>query len=156
VTQSYEEFLKTQGLPTGIEKLYTISYMWYYALALLVAIAVAFIVSWITGFRKGIPVDLSLSVRCCYKHVDERLVDDEQYPVYPEKSQPNGSHINPAFSTGIPLTSRDDDDEKIVEPTGPGAQFEDFDDTGTYGYGIFNRNRCSRCRMSRVMHCTRL
>ena len=60
-----------------------------------------------------------------------------------EKLQLNGSHLNPAFD---PVLAAAPDTVK---------QFEDYDDTGVYNYGIFVRDRCSRCRRSRIVHCTK-
>jgi hypothetical protein len=65
----------------------------------------------------------------------------------------NGSHINAAFDEPHQHPHQLQLDEKVA--AGSTEPFEDYDDTGVYNYGIFVRDRCSRCRRSRIVRCTR-
>jgi hypothetical protein len=71
-----------------------------------------------------------------------------------EKIPMNGSHVNVAFEGPSTLHShpKQQQDEQAA---GSAEPFEDYDDTGVYNYGIFVRDRCSRCRRSRIVRCTR-
>jgi SSS family transporter len=65
--------VSTAGLqhPSSLEKFYMISYMWYSCIAIAVALIVAFLVSWCSGFRRNRPVDKTLSYMCCYKETQQ-------------------------------------------------------------------------------------
>ena len=103
-----------------------------------------------------------------------QLIDDEGYLAgYPEKASLNGSHANPAFAP--PLVSKETRASLVLthpatdqaaaaanigggvddNVTGAVEPFGEYDDSGIYGYGIFTRDRCSRCRKSRIVRCTR-
>ena len=88
-----------------------------------------------------------------------QFVPEDKTPVYPVSSSRKASYVNPAFTPenghAHPGEVSDMQLERGAEEMLP-EPFGEYDDSGIYGYGIFARNRCSRCRMSRIVHCTRL
>lgn len=146
----------TMPMPFGVELFYMMSYMWYSVIAVLIAVAVAFLVSWCSGFRNKQPVDRNLSFMCCYKESYETEFLDEKNLVTSSKVSLNADGTTSSSNHIHPTTVIQSQMEPELEPENPIPEpFEDYDDTGVYNYGIFRRDRCSRCRRSKIMYCTK-
>jgi Na+/proline symporter len=142
--------------PSAVEKFYMVSYMWYGLVAVIIALVVGFLVSWISGFRRNRPVDKTLTYMCCYKESQQDqppLVDDgEQLEEKDKMATLDSSKSN---GTGVVQDSRHQEIMKNME-LDDDDPFKDVDDSeGVYTYG-FIRERCSHCQRSRIIRCSRL
>ena len=78
--------------------------------------------------------------------VSSKLTEKNEYP---EK-------VGPVVNAAFEMEEKEAPPTAAEKPDPVADQFGEYDDVGVYNYGIFTRNRCSRCRKSKIMYCTRL